>query len=160
MTDRLREPQEIFARPMVARLVSPNNFDGRGEVPDKVNAAAKQIAHRWVKFVSQWDPAMPNPLTAKEVEQLFTATAIQSEWMRELHEAVHESPAIISSLREENVALRGLRESVAQVLIESVHDICPWCGNEPSWHDEDCAIEVLTDAWDKCASALEGSDDG
>ena len=74
-------------------------------------------------------------------------------------DSLEEWQATISSLREENVALRGLRESVAQVLIESLHDICPWCGNEPSWHDEDCAIEVLTEAWDKCAAALGGSND-
>lgn len=75
---------------LMAKLVSPNGFDGRGPVPDKVTAAAKRIAHLRVKFVSQWTPGMDNPLTTREVQQLFDAAAIQAEWVRELYEAVHD----------------------------------------------------------------------
>ena len=34
-------------RPVMDRLVSPNAFDGRGPVPDKVTAAARHIAEGW-----------------------------------------------------------------------------------------------------------------
>ncbi len=71
------------------RLVSPHGFDGRGPVPEKVNDAARLIARLRVKFVSQWTPGCEQPLTTREVDQLFDAAATQAEWMRELYEAVH-----------------------------------------------------------------------
>lgn len=70
------------------KLVSPNGFDGRGPVPEKVTDAARGIAKLRVKFVNQWTPGIENPLTTSEVEQLFNAAAIQAEWMRELYEAL------------------------------------------------------------------------
>jgi hypothetical protein len=73
------------------KLVSPNGFDGRGPVPEKVKDAAKRIAHLRVKYVNQWNPAGENPLTTREVQQLFDAAAVQAEWMRELYEAVHDA---------------------------------------------------------------------
>jgi hypothetical protein len=70
------------------RLVSPHAWDGRGPVPDEVTQAAKRIAQLRVKFVTQWTPGMENPLTTREVEELFNAATMQAEWMRELYEAL------------------------------------------------------------------------
>jgi hypothetical protein len=81
----------IEPRTVSERLVSPNGFDGYGPVPEKVTAAAKQIAHLRTKFIHQWTPGMEQPLTTREIEQLFDASAIQAEWMRELYEAVHHA---------------------------------------------------------------------
>lgn len=69
------------------RLVSPNGFDGRGPVPDKVNEAARKIAKLRVRFVNQWHPGCEQPLTTSEVDALFAAAAIQAEWIRELYES-------------------------------------------------------------------------
>jgi hypothetical protein len=73
----------------MVELVSPNGFDGRGPVPDKVTEAAKRIASLRTKFVHQWTPGMAHALTTTELQQLFDAAAVQAEWIRELHEAVH-----------------------------------------------------------------------
>ena len=73
----------------VGHLVSPHGFDGRGPVPKEVIEAAKRIAQLRVKFINQWTPGIENPLTTREVQELFDAAALQAEWMRELHEAVH-----------------------------------------------------------------------
>lgn len=70
-------------------FVSPHNFDGRGPVPQEVTAAAKRIAELRVKYVHQWTPGMENPLTTREVEELFNAAALQAEWMRELYDTLH-----------------------------------------------------------------------
>jgi hypothetical protein len=77
-------------RPVMDKLVSPNGFDGRGPVPEKVTAAARTIARLRTNFIHQWTPGMEQPLTTSELEQLFDAAAIQAEWIRELYEAVHE----------------------------------------------------------------------
>jgi len=69
------------------KLVSPNGLDGMGPVPTQVQDAALCIAKLRIKFVHQWMPGMDSPLTSREVEDLFRASAIQAEWMRELYEA-------------------------------------------------------------------------
>lgn len=81
--NNLRGEVSEDARSTVRRLVSPNGFDGRGPVPEKVKEAAKRIAHLRVKFVTG------ERLVPSEVDQLFDAAAMQAEWMRELYEAVH-----------------------------------------------------------------------
>jgi hypothetical protein len=66
-----------------SEFVSPHNFDGSGPVPKKVQDAAKQIANLRVRFLtSKTEPS----LTTNEIEALFSYTAIQAEWMRELIE--------------------------------------------------------------------------
>jgi hypothetical protein len=75
--------------PLGEKLVSPHAFDGGGPVPDEVVAAARRIANLRVKFLTApWhqypDQEWLFPLTAHEVEELFTLAAIQAEWMREL----------------------------------------------------------------------------
>ena len=70
-------------RSLVDKLVSPNGFDGRGPVPEKVTAAAKRIAGLRAKWLRG------SRLTASEIADLLDAVAIQAEWMRELYEAVH-----------------------------------------------------------------------
>ena len=75
------------------KLVSPHCFDGHGPVPDQVRQAAKRIAQLRVKFVNQWMPGIGNPLTTREVEEVFQASALQAEWMRELYEALHGGEA-------------------------------------------------------------------
>jgi hypothetical protein len=77
-------------RTLTEKLVSPNGFNGHGPVPEKVTQAAKRIAGLRTKFIHQWTPGMGQPLTTREVEELFDASAIQAEWMRELYEAVHD----------------------------------------------------------------------
>lgn len=72
-------------------LVSPHSFDGHGAVPQVVHEASKRIARLRMKFVNQWNPARTNPLTTREVDELFEAAAIQAEWMREMYEALHPS---------------------------------------------------------------------
>ncbi len=64
-------------------LVSPNGFDGRGPVPQRVREAATRIAELRVKHLTQ------GYLMNRELEQVFLAAAVQAEWMRELYEAVH-----------------------------------------------------------------------
>jgi hypothetical protein len=91
--DDLREGAPTKEREMdenvFQRLVSPNGFDGRGPVPEKVTEASKLIARLRVKFVHQWTPGMEHKLTTTELQQLFDAAAVQAEWIRELYEAVH-----------------------------------------------------------------------
>lgn len=81
-----------------ARLVSPNGFDGRGSVPEKVTQAAKRIAKLRVKFVTQRS-ASDDTLTTSEVDDLFSASALLAEWTRELYEAVHATPSTEGALR-------------------------------------------------------------
>ena len=69
------------------RLVSPNGFDGMGPTPEKVLIASKRIAALRVKFITQWTPGMEGPLTTREVEELFDACVVITEWTRELYEA-------------------------------------------------------------------------
>jgi hypothetical protein len=69
---------------VVSRLVSPNAFDGRGPVPEKVRSAAKRIAKLRTKFLLQ------DEISHGETEELFRAAALQAEWMRELYEVVHD----------------------------------------------------------------------
>lgn len=71
--------------------MSPNGFDGMGPVPEKVRAAARRIAELRVRFLHQCQSGMESPLTIREVEELFTAAALQAEWMRELYEAREEA---------------------------------------------------------------------
>jgi hypothetical protein len=87
-----------------ARLVSPNAFDGMKPVPEKVNAAARRISELRVKFVNQWLPGAGQPLTTREVDGLFGASAICAEWCREVYEARDE-------LLAENTRLRAQIEA-------------------------------------------------
>jgi len=68
-------------RPIMDRLVSPNGFDGYGPVPDKVNEAARRIAGLNVKH------SLGKVMTAPEDADLFTASAVIAEWLREVTEA-------------------------------------------------------------------------
>ena len=73
---------------VMATLVSPHGWDGRGPVPDEVSKAARRLAELRVKFFHQWTPGADSPFTTTEMDALFKASAIQAEWGRELHEAV------------------------------------------------------------------------
>jgi hypothetical protein len=84
MVDNREMIEEVFFK-----LVSPNGFDGRGPVPEMVNNAARRVARLRVKFVNQWTPGCENPLTTREVQQLFDDFAVLAEWSRELYEVIH-----------------------------------------------------------------------
>jgi hypothetical protein len=85
---------------LAQKLISPNGFDGRGPVPEKVVDAAKTLARLRVKFVSQWMPGADSPLTAREVDQLFDAALLQSEWVREVTEARDSALAVVKAAQE------------------------------------------------------------
>lgn len=74
----------MSGRPVVERLVSPHRFDGRGPVPEEVQTAARTIAALRSEFL------VHGSISEAKTERLFQAAAIQAEWIRELHEAVHE----------------------------------------------------------------------
>ena len=84
----------------MAKLVSPHGFDGAGPVPEAVVQAAHTIASLRVKYVSQWTPGMEQPLTTRELQELFDAAALQAEWMREVLEARDALKAEVERLRE------------------------------------------------------------
>ena len=84
----------------MAKLVSPHGFDGAGPVPEAVVQAARTIASLRVKYVSQWTPGMEQPLTTRELQELFDAAALQAEWMREVLEARDALKAEVERLRE------------------------------------------------------------
>ena len=80
---------DSVGRSVGEKLISPHAFDGGGPVPDEVTAAARRIAALRVKFLAApwWNYPEQEwlfPLTAHEIEELFSASAIQAEWMREL----------------------------------------------------------------------------
>ena len=78
---------EVVLDRVGSKLVSPNGFDGRGPVPEKVREAARRLAHLRVKFLTT------DALTTSEVREVLDAAALQAEWMRELYEAVHGGEA-------------------------------------------------------------------
>ena len=92
----------------MAKLVSPHGFDGAGPVPEAVVQAARTIASLRVKYVSQWTPGMEQPLTTRELQELFDAAALQAEWMREVLEARDALKAEVERLREIERCARGL----------------------------------------------------
>ncbi len=75
------EPTPLTDEEVASKLVSPNGFDGDGLVPDQVRTAAKRTA----KLRTRW--LIDGTLTDAEVEEVFTGSALQAEWMRELYEA-------------------------------------------------------------------------
>ena len=122
-----------------AALVSPHGFDGAGPVPVEVVTAAKRLAQLRVKFVHQWSPGCDSPLTTREIEDLFDASALQAEWMRELHEAVHAvdtRDARIASLEAEVERLRKIAQHTVRLI--------------DAWHDGD----VTTQHWISLADDL------
>jgi hypothetical protein len=72
-----------------SKLVSPHGFDARGPVPWEVTEAAKQTARLRVMFLTQ-----DGALTRSEIEELFRCCAVQAEWTREQHQAVHEHDVV------------------------------------------------------------------
>jgi len=153
------------------RLVSPNEFDGRGPVPEKVTEAARGIASLRVQFVIQWDPAMGNPLTTSEVQKLFDAAAIQAEWMRELYEAVQADRALIEAKDAEIAGLTHLLDHAAdrddelsslydtverlRGALERIAKVPAWRGGDP---DEIARSALGPTALEGSAPAVEAKD--
>lgn len=67
---------------MTEELVSPHGFDGFGPVPDEVMKGARRVAMLRVKFLTT-----ESGLTTREIEDLFYASALTAEWLREVYEA-------------------------------------------------------------------------
>jgi hypothetical protein len=117
-----------FEQATASKLVSPNGFDGRGPVPDKVREAAKRIAKLRTKFVHQWTPGMASPLMTTEVDQLFTDAATQAEWIRELYEAVQ---ALLADSARKDAVVEAARDQMYlhdhnENQGECWHRLLPW----------------------------------
>ncbi len=105
-------------RALSDRLVSPHDFDGSGPVPEQVRAAARRIAQLQVMWSLQ-SADMEQPLTTRELQDLFDAAAIGAEWMRELYEVRKALLARIEVL--ERVA-EAARDAVAALDALAVDD--------------------------------------
>ena len=117
-------------RGLGARLISPHNFDGTGDVPEEVRNAAKRIARLRTRFLISDDP-----LGHGEVEELFTCAALQAEWMRELFEARDNDTPRPST--ESVAAVRALHpcKTVAEgdYALTPPGDYCPACSWAPDY---------------------------
>jgi hypothetical protein len=113
---------------LLSKLVSPHGFDGMADVPGDVVAACKRTAELRVKFLHQWHPGLESPLTTREVEELFTASATVAEWLREVTEARDALVAEVKRLRAVEAAAldwdtadRGLEAMPCRDAAELLH---------------------------------------
>lgn len=128
------------------RLVSPNGFDGQGPVPDQVTAAAKRIAKLRTNFINQWTPGMEQPLTTREVEELFNASAMTAEWCRELYEA---REALTAKLAAAEAVIEAAQEIHTECDSEPAFTSRTWCSNHQEYHrgpESPCPHRALRDA--------------
>ena len=77
------------------RLVSPNGFDGNGPVPELLRDTAKRAARLRVRWM------LHGSLTDDEIGEVFDASMLQAEWMRELYEARDALRSRITELERE-----------------------------------------------------------
>lgn len=112
----------------VRRFMSHHAFDGYGPVPPGVVEAARSLARLRLWYLRS-KPEKPLP-AEREINELFAASAIQAEWMRELYEARDDLRSRLDAAEARAAAAEGVVKAARPfgdywIYEDADHDLFP-----------------------------------